>query len=71
MSKDPRKHGSIYQGKYRKRYSKIKWTDREYCVQDNADVAHKDVKMYCDTNQFPAFPFFGPSAKPRGSRGFR
>ena len=37
--------------KYRKRASKIKWTDREYHVQYNADVAHKDVKMYCDTNE--------------------
>ena len=38
------KHGVIDQGKYRKRASKIKWTDREYHVQDNAGVAHKDVK---------------------------
>ena len=34
--------------------SKRKWIDREYNVQDNADVAHKDVKIYCDTNQFTA-----------------
>ena len=27
-----------------------KWTEREYHVQDNADVEHKDVKMYCHTN---------------------
>ena len=38
-------------GKYRKRASKRKWTDREYHVQDNADVAQKDVNMYCDTKQ--------------------
>ena len=25
--------------------------------------------MYCDTNQFPALPFFGPHPKPRGARG--
>ena len=25
--------------------------------------------MYCDTNQFPALPFFGPHKKPRGTRG--
>ena len=31
--------------------SKRKWTDREYNIQDNADVAHKDVKIYCDTNR--------------------
>ena len=69
MSKDHRKHGVIYQVKYRKRASKIKWTDREYHVQDNADVAHKDVKMYCDTNQFPVLPFFSPHPNPHGARG--
>ena len=53
LSKKHRKHGFIDQGKYRKISSKIKWTDREYHVQNNADGAHKDVKMYCDTNQFP------------------
>ena len=53
MSKEHCKYGVIDQGKYRKISSKIKWTDIEYHVQDNADVAHKDVKMYCDTNQFP------------------
>ena len=52
-----------------KRSSKRKWTDREYHVKDNADVAHKYVKIYCDTNQFPALPFFGSHTKPRGSRG--
>ena len=31
----------------------IKWTDRWYHVQDNADVEHQDVKMYCNTSQFP------------------
>ena len=38
-------------------------------VQDNADVAHKDVKMYCDRNQFPALPFCGSHPKPHGERG--
>ena len=32
LSKDDRKHGVIYQGKYRKISSKRKWTDREYHV---------------------------------------
>ena len=32
---------------------KRKWTERVYHVQDNSDVEHKDVKMYCNTNQFP------------------
>ena len=52
-----------------KRASKIKWTDREYHVQDNDDVAHKEVKMYCDTNRFPALPFGGSHPKPHGARG--
>ena len=25
--------------------------------------------MYCDTNQLPALPFFGPHPKPHGARG--
>ena len=50
LSKDDRKYGVIDKGKYKKRASKRKWTDREYHVQDNTDVSHKDVKMYCDTN---------------------
>ena len=49
LSKDDSKHGSIYQRKDSKRSSKIKWTDGEYHVQDNADVAHKNVKIYCSS----------------------
>ena len=49
--------------------SKRKWIDREYHVQDNADVTNKDVKIYCDTNQFPALTFFGSHPKPHGARG--
>ena len=59
MSEDDRKHEVIDQGKDRKRSSKRKFTDKEYNVQDNAAVSHKDVKMYCDTNQLPTFPFCG------------
>ena len=44
LSKYYRKDGVIDQGKYRKIPSKIKCTDREYHVQDNTDVAHKDAK---------------------------
>ena len=44
-------------------------TDREYHVQDNADVAHKDMKIYCDTNQLPALPFCGSHPKPHGAMG--
>ena len=69
MCKEHRKHGVIDPGKYRKRANKRKCTDREYHVQDNSDVAHKYVKMYFETNQFPALPFYGPQKKPRGSRG--
>ena len=45
------KHGVIDQGKYRKVANKRKWKDREYHVQDNTDVAHKDMPIYCETNQ--------------------
>ena len=38
-------------------------------MEDNADVARKYVKIYCDTNQFPALPFCGPHPNPHGSRG--
>ena len=69
ISKEHHKHGVIDQGKYRKIASKRKWTDREYHVQDNSDVAHKDVKIYCDTNQFPVLPFCGPHTKTHGARG--
>ena len=29
----------------------------------------KDVKIYCNTNQFPALTFCGPHSKPHGARG--
>ena len=66
MSKDDRKYGVIDQGKYRKGSSKRKCTGREYHVQDNTDVAHKYVKMYWDTNQFPTLPFCASYTKPHG-----
>ena len=69
LSMENRKLGGIDQVKYRKRSSKRKWTDREYHVQDNDDVAHKYVKIYCDINQFPTLPFCGPHPKPHGARG--
>ena len=68
MSKDPHKHGVIGQGTYRKISTKRKWINREYHVQDNSYVAHKDVKMYSDTNQFQALPFCGSHPKPHGAR---
>ena len=51
--------------------SKRKFIEREYHVQDNADVAHKNVKIYCNKNQFPSLPFCGPHPKPHGARGLR
>ena len=51
LSKDNSKHVVIDQGKYRKISSKTKCTDKQCHVQDNADIAHKYVKIYCDTNQ--------------------
>ena len=66
-TKNHRKDGVIDQGK--KKFTERKWTDREYHVQDNADVEHKDVKMYCNTNQFPELSFSGPHSKPHGARG--
>ena len=69
LYREHRKHGVIDQRKYRKRASKIKWTDRDYHVQDDDDVSQKYVKTYCDTNQFPALIFCGPHTKPHGARG--
>ena len=47
----------------------INWIDRQYHVQNNTDVAHKDLRMYCNTNKFPELTFFGPYSKPHGARG--
>ena len=46
MSKDDHKHGVIDQRENRKRASKRKLIDREYHVQYNDDVSHKDVKIF-------------------------
>ena len=48
---------------------KKKWTERKYHVQENALIEIKDMKMYCNTNQFPALTFCGPNFKPHGARG--
>ena len=69
LTKQHRKNGVIDQGKYRRIFMEIKWTDRQYYAQDNADVAHKDVKMYCNTNRFLLLSFCGPHSKPYGTRG--
>ena len=64
-----RKNGVIDQGKSRKRLMERKWTKIKYHVQDNADVELKDVKIYCNTNQFPVLTFCGPHSKHHGTRG--
>ena len=48
---------------------KRKWTDREYHVQENVNIAHKDVKIYCDTKKFQALTFYGSHPKPHRERG--
>ena len=69
LYKEHLEHRLIDQGKYRKKSIKRKWIEREYYVQDNAHVAQKDVKIYCDTNQFPGSPFCGPHPKSHRARG--
>ena len=62
-------HRFLYHGKERKHYSKRKWTDRGYRVQDRKDVPHTSVKILCATTQFLVLSFFGPHKKPHGVRG--
>ena len=69
LTKKHRKDGVIYQGKYKKRFMKRKWTDRQYHVQDNAAVEHQYMKIYCNTSQFPELSFCGPHSKPHGAKG--
>ena len=57
LTKEHRKNGIIDKGKYKRRLMERKWTDRQCHVHNNADVAHQGVRMYCNTNQFPALPF--------------
>ena len=42
------------------------FTNRDYPVQNNEDVEHQYVKMYCTTKQSPLFTFCGPHNKPNG-----
>ena len=46
----------------------IKWAEIQYHVQDNADVVHQYLRMYFNTNKFPALPFCGPHYKLNGTR---
>ena len=49
--------------------SEIEWIERQYHLQYNADISHKYLKIYCNTNQFPTLQFCGPHSKPHGTRG--
>ena len=69
LEEEHQQNGAIDKGKSRKRFMERKWTERKYHVQDNAAVELKDVRMYCNTNQFPALPVCGPRYKPHGTRG--
>ena len=64
-----RQNGVIDQGKSRKIFMNRKWTEIKYHVQENTLVELKDVKIYCNTNQFPALPLCGPHSKHHGARG--
>ena len=63
------KHGVIDQGKYKKQASKWNCIEREYHVHNDADVAQIYMKMFCNTNHFPSFPFCGLHKKSHGVRG--
>ena len=69
LTKEHRKNCVIDQVKYKKMFMGRKWIDRQYHVQYNTNVAHKNVIMYCSTKQFSELPFCGPHYKPHGSRG--
>ena len=53
----------------KKRSGEKKWTNREYHVKNNENFQHRDVKMYCTTNQFTQLSFCGPTKKPYGAHG--
>ena len=53
LTKEHRKNGVFGQGKNNKQFTERKCIDIQYNVQDNADVSHQYVRMYCNTNQFP------------------
>ena len=46
-----------------------KLADRQYHIQDNSDVVHQYVIMYCNTNQFTELSFCSTHSKPHGARG--
>ena len=64
-----RKHAVIDQSRYKKWSSKENWKEREYSFHNDSDFAHKCVKMFYNTNQFPSLPFCGPHTKLHCVRG--
>ena len=56
----------MYHGKYKKRASFKKWTEREHNVQDIKDVSHTSVQMSFEITQLPALTFCGLHMKPHG-----
>ena len=48
LTKEHHKHCVIDQGKNNKRFMERKWIDKQYHVQDKADVSQQDVRMYCN-----------------------
>ena len=46
-----------------------KFTYIQYNVQDNSDVEHQYVRMYCNTSKLPELPFCGTHSKPHGANG--
>ena len=59
----------IDQGKDKKMANKRKCTEREYHVQDYEHFAHKYIRIFCNINQFPSFPFGDTHTKLHGVRG--
>ena len=69
MSNEALKNLVIDQVKLKKLARKQKWTEREYNIWEDADVVHKNIKIFFNTSQFPSLRFCGPHTKPHGVRG--
>ena len=69
LSEPSRKNCVIGQGNCIQWASQQKWTDHEYCVQDNNNVTQKTMKMQCATTQFSDFPLCGAHVKSHVMQG--
>ena len=47
-----------------------KLTERQYHVEDNSDVEHQDVRMYCNKSQFLVLSFCVLHSKRHSARRF-